>query len=380
MLFWGGLLAVLGMALWLLDAILLPFAAGFAIAYFLDPLVNRLQSWSIPRGLAALLALLLFFLGIALVALILVPVLESQIGELVRRFPRFLAAAQRDLNLAMGLVQERLSPEDYAKVRDAVGARLGDAFAWIGRLLQEMLTSSIALFNLLSLVFITPIVAFFLCRDWERMLARIDAWLPRPHLATIREQARVIDQTLAGFIRGQATVCLLMGAFYAFALSLAGLDFGLVLGFLVGLLIFIPFLGGAIGATLAILLAVTQFDNWASVAIVAGIFVVGQSLEGNVLTPKLVGDRVHLHPVWVIFSLLAFGNLFGLAGLLVAVPVAAIIGVLVRFSLHQYLASPLYDPDTAHAGPSISPSASGFDEGPVASSVGSRHDDDAIHL
>jgi predicted PurR-regulated permease PerM len=348
-LFWLAIIVVFGLSLWLLNAILLPFAAGFAIAYFLDPLVVRLERWRVPRGGAALIALLVFFLGIALIALILMPLLNAQVGELIRRFPRFIAVAQQDLNYLMGLLQERLAPEDYAKIRDAVGERLGDAFTWLGKILQSMLTSSLALFNLLSLIFITPIVAFFLCRDWHSIVRQIDDWLPRPYVATVREQARRVDATLAGFIRGQATVCLLMGAFYAVALTLARLDFGLVLGFVVGLLIFIPFLGGALGAGLAILLALTQFDNWASVGVVAAIFVAGQLLEGNVLTPKLVGDRVNLHPVWVMFSLLAFGNLFGLVGLLVAVPVAAIIGVLIRFALGRYLASPLYDPPPADA-------------------------------
>ncbi len=343
-LFWLGGLVAFGLVLWLLNAILLPFAAGFAIAYFLDPLVHRLERWRVPRGIATLLALLTFFLAIGLIALVLVPLIESQIGELIRRFPTFLAAAQRDLNWLMGLLQEHLSTEDYAKLRDAVAERLGVAFSWLGQLLQSMLTSSFALFNLLSLVFITPVVAFFLLRDWKHIVVLIDDWIPRPHVATVREQARLVDATLAGFIRGQATVCAVMGAFYAAALSVAGLDFGLVLGLLVGLLIFIPFLGGAVGAGLALLLAVTQFNSWGGVALVGLIFVVGQAIEGNFLTPKLVGDRVNLHPVWVIFALLAFGNLFGLAGLLVAVPVAAIIGVLTRFALSQYLASPIYDP------------------------------------
>jgi predicted PurR-regulated permease PerM len=349
LLFWLATLAFAGFALWLLAPILLPFAAGFVIAYFLDPLVLRLEQLRLPRGVAAFIGLLVFFTTLGLVALVLVPLLEGQLGELVRRFPRFLAAAQRDLSHLMGLLQERLSSEAYDRLREAVSGRLGDAFGWLGSLLQNMLTSSIALFNLLSLIFITPIVAFFLLRDWERMTLRIDGWLPRPHAPTIREQARLVDAALAGFIRGQATVCLVMGVFYAVALTLAGLDFGLVLGFLVGLLIFIPFLGGALGAGLALLLALTQFDNWGDVAMVGAIFVGGQLIEGNLLTPKLVGDRINLHPVWVMFSLLAFGHLFGFVGLLIAVPAAAVIGVLTRFALGRYLASPLYRPSLAAA-------------------------------
>jgi predicted PurR-regulated permease PerM len=343
-LFWVGGVALSILALWLLSGILLPFVAGFTIAYFLDPPCDRLERLRLPRGAAAAIALGGFLLAVALVFLVLVPLIETQVIDLIRRFPRLLDTARSELNSLMGFFQERLSPEDYAKLRDAVGAKLGDAFSWLGRLLQGMLSSSLAIFNILSLVFVTPIVAFFLLRDWHRILARVDSWLPRPHAETIRAQAAVVDATLAGFIRGQATVCALMAAYYAAALSIAGLDFGLVIGMLVGILIFIPFIGGALGAGVALLLAVTQFSSWTSVGAVAAIFIVGQATESNLLTPRLVGKRVNLHPVWVIFSLLAFGDLFGLLGLLIAVPVAAILGVLIRFALRKYLASPIYDP------------------------------------
>jgi predicted PurR-regulated permease PerM len=348
-LFWFAGIFLCGFALWLLSAILLPFAVGCAIAYFLDPLCDRLERLRLPRGVAAFVVLVGFLLAVALVLLVLVPLLEAQIVDLVHRFPKFVEAARNDVNLLMGFFQERLSPEDYGKLRDAVGAKLGEAFSWLGRLLEGVVGGGIALFNILSLVFITPIVAFFLLRDWDRIIVRIDSWLPRPHAETIRAQARLVDKTLAGFIRGQATVCVLMAIFYAAALSVAGLDFGLVIGLLVGLLIFIPFIGGTIGAGLALLLAITQFTGWTPIAIIAGIFVVGQTIEGNLLTPKLVGERVNLHPVWVIFSLLAFGNLFGLVGLVIAVPAAAIIGVLTRFALGRYLGSPIYDPLAARA-------------------------------
>jgi predicted PurR-regulated permease PerM len=348
-LFWFVGIFLCGFMLWLLSAILLPFAAGCAIAFFLDPLCDRLERLRLPRSIATFIVLVGFLLAVALVLLVLVPLLEAQIVDLVHRFPKFLDAARADVNSLMGFFQERLSPEDYGKLRDAVGAKLGEAFSWLGQLLESVVGGGIALFNILSLVFITPIVAFFLLRDWDRIIVRIDSWLPRPHAETIRAQARLVDKTLAGFIRGQATVCVLMAIYYAAALSIAGLDFGLVIGLLVGILIFIPFIGGTIGAALALLLAFTQFSGWTPIVIVAGVFVVGQTIEGNLLTPKLVGERVNLHPVWVIFSLLAFGNLFGLAGLIIAVPVAAIIGVLTRFALGRYLASPIYDPAAARA-------------------------------
>lgn len=343
-LFWFVGILLCGFVLWLLNAILLPFAVGCAIAYFLDPLCDRLERLRLPRGVAAFIVLVGFLLAVALVFLVLVPLLETQILDLVHRFPTFVTAARGYINSMMGFFQQRLSPEDYGKLRDAVGGKLGEAFSWLGQLLESVVGGGLALFNILSLVFITPIVAFFLLRDWDRIVERIDSWLPRPHVATIRAQARLVDETLAGFIRGQATVCVLMAMYYAATLSLAGLDFGLVIGLLVGILIFIPFIGGTFGAVLAILLALTQFSDWTSIGIVAGIFVIGQTIEGNLLTPKLVGERVNLHPVWVIFSLLAFGNLFGLVGLVIAVPVSAIIGVLTRFALARYLESPIYDP------------------------------------
>ncbi|MBX6367493.1 MAG: AI-2E family transporter [Rhodospirillales bacterium] len=343
-LFWLLLVAFFFLALWTLADILLPFVAGLAIAYLFDPLVDRLQEHKIPRGIASFVVLVLFFLVAVLVLLLLLPLLQAQISELARTVPRFVEMAQRILDHLIAVAEEYTTPEVLQRAREAVGARIGDVVGWFARLLQTVLTSSVAFFNVLSLVFITPVVAFFLLRDWDRMLARIDSWLPRRHAPVIRAQAAKVDETLSGFVRGQGTVCLLLGAFYAIALALAGLDFGLVIGVFIGLISFVPFAGTMIGAMLSIGLAALQFGDWMHVLVIAGIFVFGQAVEGNVLTPKLVGDRVNLHPVWVIFALLAFGSLFGFVGVLLAVPIAAILGVLVRFALERYLASPLYDP------------------------------------
>jgi predicted PurR-regulated permease PerM len=346
---WLGLLLLSLLALHLLSAILLPFIAGFILAYFLDPLVDRLETLRVPRGLGSLAVLLIAFLTVVLVILLLVPLLEAQLGELIRRIPRFVDLAQQLLDRLMRLLHEEVSPEDLARLRDAVGGKVGDLFGWLAVLLQSALTSSVALVNILSLLFVTPVVTFFLLRDWDRMVGRIDSWLPRPHVEIVREQARLIDETLAGFIRGQGTVCLALGAFYAVALSAAGLDFGLVIGFVSGLLTFIPFFGALVGMVLSIGLALSQFDSWNRILLVALIFVIGQTLEGNLLTPKLVGDRVNLHPVWLMFALLAFGALFGFVGVLLAVPLAAVIGVLVRFVLQSYLRSTIYDPERGSA-------------------------------
>ena len=349
--FWVLLVAFFFLALWLLSEILLPFVAGIVIAYLFDPLVDRLRQYRVPRGLASFIVLVLFFLVVLLVLLLLVPLLQSEIGDLLRSVPQLVALSQRLFDHLMTIAEKYATPEDMERARAAVGARIGDVFGWFVRLLQTVLTSSVAFFNVLSLVFITPVVAFFLLRDWDRMLARIDSWLPRRHAAVIRAEAAKVDKTLSGFFRGQGTVCFLLGAFYAVALTLVGLEFGLVVGVLIGFISFIPFAGSMLGALLSIGLAAVQFGDWTHVLIVAGIFVFGQTVEGNFLTPKLVGDRVNLHPVWVIFALLAFGALFGFLGVLLAVPVAAILGVLVRFALARYLDSPLYDEGDGAARP-----------------------------
>ena len=346
-LFWLGLLAFFFLAIWLLSSILLPFVVGFAVAYFLDPAVDQLERYKVPRGLGTFIALVLFLLIVVLIFLLIVPVIQVQITEMIKRAPGIIVLAQHQFDRLTHVLQEHLDPSDLQRLREGVSAKIGDAVAWFGRVLQTLLTSSVALFSLLSLIFITPVVSFFLLRDWDRMIHTVDSWLPRRHVPVIREQARLVDESLSGFLRGQGSVCLATGTFYAAGLSLAGLDFGLVIGLVIGLLTWIPFLGTAIGAALSIGLAIGQFDSWAHVAVVAAIFVVGKVIEDNFLAPKLIGDRVNLHPVWVIFSLLAFGALFGFVGVLLAVPVAAILGVLVRFALRRYLASPLYDPDHA---------------------------------
>jgi predicted PurR-regulated permease PerM len=349
--FWLVGFALFFMALWLLSAILLPFVAGIAIAYFLNPLVNRVEGLRVPRGLAAFVVLLLFLLLLVLVIMLVVPILESQVLDLVSNLPNLLKEARREVEALMQMAQERLTPEDFAKLREAVGGKLADMFAMLGNVFRNLVTGGLAIANLLSLIFVTPVVSFFLLRDWNRILARLDGWLPRAQAATIREQAARIDEILSAYLRGQLSVCIVLGIYYAAGLSLLGLNFGAVIGLLVGILAFIPYVGFAIGFILAMLLALTQFADHQQVLYVALLFAAGMLLEGNVLTPRLVGKRVQLHPVWIVFALLSFGTLLGLLGVLIAVPMAAVIGVLVRFGLSRYLASPLYDPANTRGGP-----------------------------
>lgn len=343
LLFWLGLLLIAVLALGLVQGILMPFATGFALAYVLAPAVARIERWGVHRGLASLAVVILFLLGLAAILVILVPLIQGQIIQLIAHVPHLITALQDQLGKLIQLLQQQLPAEDVSKVRDLLGTKLAEAVTWLAELVQGLITSSFAILNILSLVVVTPIVTFFLLRDWEKMVAQIDSCLPRQSLETVRGQARLVSDTLVGFVHGQAMVCLVEAIYYAVALSLAGLQSGLALGLLIGVLAIIPILGATTGFILAVSLAASQYGTWSEIFIILGIFSVGWIGEANFLTPKLIGDRIHLHPVWVIFALFAGGTLYGFVGVLIAVPAAAVIGVLVRFALMRYRQSSLYD-------------------------------------
>lgn len=343
-LFWLSALALFFLLLHLLSGMLLPFILGIAIAYLLAPLVAMLRRWNLPRGLAALVALLAFLFTLVAIIVLIVPVIQLQAAQLARSAPAVVAFVRQQLQVLLDLAQQQLAPEDLAKVHDMVGNWTGTALTWVAGLAQRLLSSGLALANILSLLLITPLVAFFMLRDWDTIIMRIDGLLPRQYAHTIREQLRLVNETMAGYLHGQALVSLIVGIYYAVALSLLGLDFAFILGVVVGILSFVPYVGEAFGLVLALGLGAVQFGSWAKITIIAVIFVVGHLVGNDVLQPKLVGSRVHLHPVWVIFALLAFGALFGFVGVLIALPAAAVTGVLVRFAINTYLGSPLYDP------------------------------------
>lgn len=350
---WLGILGGLLLVLWALGDVLLPFVAGFVLAYFLDPVCDWLQRRGLSRVMATTLVTLGFLLVAALALGLLAPMLYGQLTDFLSRLPHYIEILHDRAAPLLHWASERLGLGGDDAMSEAATGQIGDAAKMGGQLLARLASGLGAAVGALSVVAITPIVTFYLLRDWDRIVAKIDGWLPRKHAPTIREQARRADRALAGFVRGQFLVCLILGTFYAAALTLAGLDFGLIVGLVAGLISFIPYVGSLVGLVLSVGMAMVQFDDWTSVMIVAGIFFAGQAVEGNVLTPKLVGDRVNVPAVWIIFALLAGGSLFGFVGVLLAVPMAAVIGVAVRFVLERYLDSPLYSGDPVR--PDIDP-------------------------
>ena len=339
----AGLLAVAVIGLWLFSGILTPFVLAAFIAYFLDPPATQLARMGVPRGLAALVLVL----GLAAVALLCVlllyPLLISQITVLLQRLPAYALAIGHALREALALLAERVGSDmlDNRLQELAVG-QAGSIISYFGAYLARLLGGGVALFNVFTLMTVTPVVAFYLVRDWPRMLARIDAWLPRRNAATLRVLGREMDRVLSAWLRGQLLCSALLAVYYAAALSATGLELGLTVGLTSGLLSFIPYIGSLTGLVCATLLALAQFGTWEGVALVAGVFVLGQLVEGYVIYPRLLGDRVELHAIWVIFALFAGGVAFGFLGVLLAVPIAAGIGVVARYWLRRYLESPLY--------------------------------------
>jgi predicted PurR-regulated permease PerM len=344
-LFWTAALVFLAFLLWLLSEILLPFVAGLALAYVLTPLVDRLERAGVNRLVASLLIIALVVLFFVYLVLLVAPLIGGQLTSFIESVPGYLGKLQTVLNdSSRPWVQKLQKLQGAGFANDtSLGDLVTQGLAWLTTFLKSLWSGGRALVSLFSLIVVTPVVAFYLTYDWHRMLAKVDSWTPVQHRHTVRQLARECDAAIAGFVRGQTAVCLILGSFYAVALTLAGLNFGLLIGLLSGLITFIPYVGSMTGLVLSLGVAIAQFwPEYSSILIVLGIFVFGQIVEGNVLSPKLVGESVGLHPVWLIFALLAFGYLFGFVGLLVAVPLAATLGVLARFALGRYLESSLY--------------------------------------
>ena len=336
--YWGLAMAALLLALWFLGHVMLPFLVGGAIAYFMDPVADRLERAGLSRAAATGTISVLALLLTTLLALAILPMLFNQLIDLVNEAPAIFRRLQ-------AFVMER-----FPQVQDETST-LRQTLESIGKLIQSkggelantLVGSAMGVVSAIVFIVVVPVVAFYMLLDWDHMVAKVDDALPRDHAPTVRRLANEINVVLAAFVRGQISVCMAMGTFYGLTLMLAGLNYGLVVGVIAGAITFIPYVGALIGGALAIGLALFQFwGDWLSIGLVVAIFAAGQFLEGNVITPKLVGNSVGLHPVWLLFALSAFGSVFGFVGMLVAVPVAAAMGVLARFGLEQYKQSRLY--------------------------------------
>ncbi|QEE35050.1 AI-2E family transporter [Octadecabacter sp. SW4] len=336
--YWGIATAAFLVILWYLGDVILPFVLGGAVAYCLDPIADRLEKWGLSRIMATVTITLVAVLIFVIAILLIIPTLIQQTGQLINTAPDLFANLQAWLTEKFPSLMDADSTirQQLVSIGETIQSKGGD-------LVNSVVSSAMSLVNVLVLIVVVPVVTFYLLLDWDNMVAKIDELLPRDHAPVVRDIASQIDGTLASFIRGQGTVCVILGTYYAVSLMLVGLNFGLVVGFIAGLITFIPYVGALVGGVLAIGLALFQFwGEWGWIAAVAGIFALGQFLEGNILTPNLVGSSVGLHPVWLIFALSVFGSLFGFVGMLVAVPVAAMLGVIARFAIAEYKKGRLY--------------------------------------
>ncbi len=341
--FWVAVLLIFIAFLYIFSSILLPFIAGMSIAYFLDPVADRLERLGLSRLMATIVILVAFVIVFALALVILIPVLINQFNDFAQRVPGYISQLQQFIANYQDSVLPGWIRSQLGTIKDNLSGILSEGMGFLTGLFAQIWNSGKAIVDVISLLVVTPVVAFYILLDWDRMIAKVDQWVPRDYVSDVRQIATEVDQAIAGFIRGQGSLCLILGIYYALGLSIVGLNFGLLIGLFAGMISFIPYVGSLVGLVIAIGVAIVQFwPDYIWIIAVLAVFFSGQFLEGNILQPKLVGSSVGLHPVWLMFALFAFGALFGFVGLLVAVPAAAAVGVLVRFALSRYLQSDLY--------------------------------------
>jgi predicted PurR-regulated permease PerM len=360
--FWLAFLAAIIVIAVVLRQILVPFVAGVALAYVLDPLAGRLERLGLNRLMATLVILALFMVGVVVLIYLTAPFLIEELVAFIERSPAYVKQLQALATDPSRPWLRKLIGEGLGHAEQSLGDLATLAADWLSTVVRSVWSGGQALISIFSLSVVTPIVACYLLYDWHRAVAAIDSLVPVAHRDTVRALAREIDDTIGGFVRGQIAICLVLSLFYALALTLIGLNHGLLIGLVAGIISFVPYLGSLTGLVASLCVAVAQFwPNWAPISLVAATFFVGQFLADYVLSPRFVGRRVNLHPVWLMFALFAFGCLFGFLGLLIAVPLAGAAGVLMRFSLRRYLASSLYaaNPDAAARRAANAPTPSG---------------------
>jgi predicted PurR-regulated permease PerM len=338
---WIATLAAVVAMVVLLHQILLPFVAGFALAYLLEPVVNRLERIGVNRSVAAFGIIVLFYLVVAGALAVAIPVLGVQVAGLIDKLPEYIGQLQALAADPNRPWLRKIIGEGLLEAEQSVGKLATMAADWIPSVLRSAWSESQALLSIFSLLVVTPIITFYLVKGWKHLIAAIDHSIPAAQREPIRMLAGALDDTIAGYLRGQGTICLILAFYYALALWLTGLNHGILIGLVAGLVSFIPYLGMLTGLVVSLFVAVLQFwPSWTLIPVVLAIFVVGQGIADYVLAPFLIAERIHLSPVEVMFAIAAFGYLFGFVGLLIAVPLAAAIGVVVRFATKQYFVSP----------------------------------------
>lgn len=328
--------------LYVLRSVLMPFVAGILVAYLLDPMVDRLQKFKMSRTCATLVVCVLTVLVVLPLLGLLLGMIENQVSLLLKITPKYLGLIMEKINPLLAKLIERFPELKDANLEEIVKANIGNALKIAGKVLKGVISNSFAILNIVSLLLVMPVVAFYMLRDWDSFVKKTEGLLPKKSKKGIIDSFKEIDKIIAGFIRGQLSVCLILGVMYSIGLKLVGLELGLLVGFIAGIISFIPYVGSITGFVVGCVLAFAQYGDFSHVVYVIIVFMVGQFIEGNFLTPKLVGESVGLHPVWVMFALLAGGVLLGFLGLMLAVPIAAIIGVLVRNAIKRYKKSSLY--------------------------------------
>jgi predicted PurR-regulated permease PerM len=338
---WIGALAAVALTVVLLHEILLPFVAGIALAYLLDPVVEKIERFGVNRTAATLAIVGLFIIGTGGMLVLVTPLLGMEVADFIERFPQYIGQLQALANDPSRPWLRKIIGEGLNEAEQSAGQLTTVAADWIPTFLRSLWSDSRALLSIFSLLVVTPVVTVYLLIDWKRLIAAIEGLIPAARHETVRALAAELNDTIAGFLRGQGTICLVLALYYALALRLIGLNHGILIGLAAGLIGFIPYLGSFTGLVLSLCVVVLQFwPSWTLIPVVAGIFLAGQAIADYVLSPYLIASRVQLNPVWVMFAIAAFGYLFGFVGLLIAVPLAAAIGVVVRFALRQYLLSP----------------------------------------
>lgn len=342
--FWAAISAFLLLFVWIFGDMLLPFVVGIIIAYLLNPFMNFLERHKISRKPAAVFILSFFAITILSLALLLTPPLYNELADLADTAPQYIDSLWERIQPYVEVVQRNVDQNDLGQnISDAVKDNISGALSAGAGLLEGLLNGGMAVVSFLTFIVVTPLVAFFMLIEWTSITQWLYGLLPRHNYEKTKNICDTIDRKIAGFIRGQLLVAITLGVLYAIALTLAGLRYGFLIGIISGLLSIIPLFGSIVGFLIGVIVAWLQAGELSYVALIGGIFIVGQFLEGNFISPKLIGDSVGLHPLWILFALMAGATLFGIVGMLLAVPVTAAVGVLLNAAIDEYKDSHYYE-------------------------------------